>query len=63
MWYALQITIACSIAYYWTIMEGHSPANFGHGLFLGGLIAWYTTVVFFGLRDWYIKRKARSHLD
>ena len=50
-WYTLQITIAFYIAYYWTTLPGHSPENFGHGLALGGIVAWYGTLLLTGILD------------
>ena len=38
-------------------MEGHTPANLGHGLFLGALIAWCATTLFFGLYDYISNAK------
>lgn len=45
MWYVLQAGTAIGIAYFWCTMPGNSPAEFGHGLFLGGIIAWYATAL------------------
>lgn len=51
MWYVLQIGVALYVAYFWTTMPGHTPSEFGHGLFLGVLVAWYATMVIGGLID------------
>src|SRR5271154_6211406 len=45
MWYIFQISIAGYVAYFWCTMPGNSPANFGHGLFLGAILAWYATML------------------
>lgn len=44
MWYALQISIAFGCAYFWTTMPGNTPADFGRGLYLGGIIAFMATL-------------------
>lgn len=51
MWYVLQAGIAIGVAYFWCTMPGHSPNEFGHGLFLGGILAWAVTVFITGLLD------------
>ncbi len=45
MWYLLQTLIAGYVAYTWCTLPGNGPENFGHGLFLGALIAWVVTAV------------------
>jgi hypothetical protein len=58
MWYLLQILIAGYIGYFWTTMPGHTPNEFGHGLFLGGLIAWFVTLLLGSILDF--TRRGRS---
>jgi hypothetical protein len=63
MWYALQTGLAIYVAYFWcTEVPGNSPDNFGHGLFLGGIVAWFCTLILTGLLDICkrIGRAARS---
>lgn len=52
MWYIVQAGIAIGIAYFWCTMPGNSPDEFGHGLFLGGIIAWYATALVTALYDY-----------
>lgn len=51
MWYVLQAGIVIGVAYFWCTMSGHSPNEFGHGLFLGSILAWYTTALISAFRD------------
>lgn len=51
MWYVLQAGIAIGAATFWCTLPGHSPNEFGHGLFLGGILAWYATVLIDALRE------------
>lgn len=44
MWYALQIAIALWVAYFWTTLPENSPNDFGHGLYLGGIVAFFFTL-------------------
>jgi hypothetical protein len=37
-------------------MPGNSPCEFGHGLFLGGILAWYATALVTAFRD--LKKRA-----
>jgi len=52
MWYVLQAGIAIGIAYFWCTLPGNSPSEFGHGLFLGGIIAWYATALVTAIYDY-----------
>ncbi len=51
MWYIVQAGIAVGVAYFWCTMSKHSPSEFGHGLFLGGILAWYATALINAFRD------------
>ena len=51
MWYILQAGIAIGVAYFWCTMPGNSFSEFGHGLFLGGILAWYITALISAFRD------------
>lgn len=59
MWYLIQITITLWLAYVWCTAPGNSPENLGHGLFLGGLVAWWVTAVSYALVDAIRQFRAR----
>ena len=59
MWYLIQASIAGYIGYYWTTLPGNSPINFGHGLFLGILIAWFVTTIVYATLDLFIRQIRR----
>lgn len=60
MWYAIQIVVAGSVAYAWTTLPENSPKDFGHGLFLGGIVAWFVTATICATRDLFNRRKAND---
>lgn len=51
MWYIFQISVAGGVAYAWTTLPGNSPKDFGHGLFLGAVVAWFATMLLSGIFD------------
>ncbi len=59
MWYAIQAAIALYIAYIWTTLPGNEPKDFGHGLFLGGVIAWFVTLTLCAVIDAINTRRQR----
>lgn len=59
MWYALQIGIIISVAYFWCTLQGNSPNDFGHGCFLGIILAWLITVLVTPLLPNKLKRSTR----
>lgn len=63
MWYILQAGIAIGVAYFWCTMSGHSPNEFGHGLFLGGILAWYATALISAFRDLKTTAEDQPKLD
>lgn len=67
MWFVFQITTVFGLAYVWTIAPGNSPADFGRGLFLGGLSAWWLTwvltLLFDAIRRSYTKLFRRVALS
>jgi hypothetical protein len=60
MWYVFQAVTAFTLAFVWTTAPGNGPEDFGRGLFLGGLFAWWLTWVLTLLFD-AIRRLFRSH--
>lgn len=60
MWYTLQIAIALGIAFFWATMPGHTPQDFGHGLFLGAILAWYGTLLITGVIEALNKRSRQT---
>jgi len=60
MWYVIQIGVAIYLAYAWTTLPGNTPADFGRGLFLGGLVAWSVTALITVIRDRYVQLKTRK---
>jgi hypothetical protein len=59
VWYAIQAIIALGVAFYWTTLPGNDPSNFGHGLFLGGIVAWFATTIIYATLDLFNRRKRR----
>jgi hypothetical protein len=51
LWYIMQFIIAATVAYFWTSIDGNSPSDLGHGLFLGFCIAWYATLLIVSIKD------------
>jgi hypothetical protein len=60
VWYVIQAIIAFGIAFYWTTLPGNNPTDFGHGLFLGGIIAWFVTSTVYATLDLFIRHKQQS---
>lgn len=60
MWYALQILIAAPVAYLWTTLPDNSPADLGHGLFLGGILAWCATLLLSAIVNTYRNRPSKQ---
>ncbi len=48
MWYALQIVVACTVAYFW-LSEVSTEKDVGHALFLGVIVAFYVTFILSGI--------------
>ena len=44
-------------------MSEHSPSEFGHGLFLGGILAWYATALISAFRDLRTTAEDQPKLD
>ena len=55
----MQAIIALGVAFYWTTLPGNDPSNFGHGLFLGGIVAWFATAIIYATLDLFNRRKRR----
>ena len=62
MWYIAQLIMIAYIGYTWTTMPGHTPDQLGHGLFIGAVIAWWVTAVYYALRDAISGFKQRSRV-
>lgn len=66
MWYAFQIVSVFGLAVLWTRAPGNTPDDFGRGLFLGALCAWWLTwvltLLFDAIRRVYAKLFGRVAL-
>lgn len=64
MWYIIQAAITIYLGYIWTTMPGNSPGDIGHGIWLGGFIAWFTTLtctsIYDSIKKWRAKRTTCS---
>lgn len=64
MWYVFQAVLTVYFAYIWTTMPGNSPGDIGHGVWLGGFIAWFTTLtctsIYDSIKKWRAKRTTEA---